>query len=413
MEKMITFTITVCICIVMILIFFGWLLGPRHSGSLLVVLPVVDSGSIYARTSDGKPVKYEQEGRDFLIKKDNDEKIIIGVEPKKGYEFDRWEIHTSLFAETFGSKPTISFEKEITIYPKSIDAINLLVKKKEDPTTQALRDRIDRGYEDDFDKGFKRGKEDAELELLVGKIFECEIASDFESGKNVAAKVANDVCHGKDIVIPAGSILSGVATVKDSKLYVDEWLVTTKRTYKFNGSLLGMSVDNDSMHLGTKGISLDDKGTIKAQTRFLIKVVSTPEDFNYEIVKDQPSDVTSELPYGYLISCTLVSDSKMNEDIKGVVFRDVYWGGKLIFPAGTTEVKGKCVDFSNSRLKSADQWEIKDKDGKLFSIKGILLCRTDLKEDGALRIEDGTFGMMAFSDGISKAGTAFYIYVKK
>ena len=83
-------------------------------------------------------------------------------------------------------------------------------------------------------------------------------------------------------------------------------------------------------------------------------------------------------PFGRLIPCELivtVDSSSIQTPIVGLVTEDIYFGGRLLIPAGT-EIHGKAqTDRTRERIASSGGWTFVWQDGRELRVSGIALDR--------------------------------------
>lgn len=101
-------------------------------------------------------------------------------------------------------------------------------------------------------------------------------------------------------------------------------------------------------------------------------------------------------PFGRLIPCELivtVDSSSMQTPIVGLVTEDIYFGGRLLIPAGT-EVHGRAqTDRSRERIASSGGWTFVWQDGKELRLSGIALDREFDPDGSGWGITDGSAGL--------------------
>jgi len=101
-------------------------------------------------------------------------------------------------------------------------------------------------------------------------------------------------------------------------------------------------------------------------------------------------------PYGRLIPCELivtVDSSSIQTPIVGLVTENIYFGGRLLIPAGT-EIHGKAqTDRVRERIASSGGWTFVWQDGRELRVSGLALDR-EFDADGAgWGITDGSAGL--------------------
>jgi hypothetical protein len=101
-------------------------------------------------------------------------------------------------------------------------------------------------------------------------------------------------------------------------------------------------------------------------------------------------------PFGRLIPCELivtVDSSSMQTPIVGLVTEDIYFGGRLLVPAGT-EVHGKAqTDRTRERIASSGGWTFVWQDGRELRVSGIALDREFDPDGSGWGITDGSAGL--------------------
>ncbi len=101
-------------------------------------------------------------------------------------------------------------------------------------------------------------------------------------------------------------------------------------------------------------------------------------------------------PYGRLIPCELivtVDSSSFETPFIGLVTEDIYFGGRVIIPAGT-EVHGKAqTDRSRERIASGDNWTLVWQNGQELRLTGIALDREADPNGDGWGITDGSAGL--------------------
>jgi hypothetical protein len=103
-------------------------------------------------------------------------------------------------------------------------------------------------------------------------------------------------------------------------------------------------------------------------------------------------------PFGRLISCETVitvDSASMQTPIVGLVTENIYYGGRLIIPAGT-EVHGMAqTDRQRDRIAASTSWTLVWQDGEEMQLKAIALDRefdNDTNQSG-WAITDGSAGL--------------------
>jgi hypothetical protein len=101
-------------------------------------------------------------------------------------------------------------------------------------------------------------------------------------------------------------------------------------------------------------------------------------------------------PFGRLISCELivtVDSSSMQTPIVGLVTDDIYFGGRLLIPAGT-EIHGRAqTDRTRERIASSGGWTFVWQDGRELRVSGIALDREFDPDGTGWGITDGSAGL--------------------
>lgn len=103
-------------------------------------------------------------------------------------------------------------------------------------------------------------------------------------------------------------------------------------------------------------------------------------------------------PFGRLISCETVitvDSSSMQTPIVGLVTENVYYGGRLIIPAGT-EIHGMAqTDRQRERIAGNTRWTLVWQDGKEMQLKAIALDREfdNNTNQSGWAITDGSAGL--------------------
>jgi hypothetical protein len=101
-------------------------------------------------------------------------------------------------------------------------------------------------------------------------------------------------------------------------------------------------------------------------------------------------------PYGRLIPCELiitVDSSTIRTPIIGLVTEDIYFGGRLLVPAGT-EVHGQAqTDRVRERIASSGGWTFVWQDGRELRVSGIALDRKFDPDGSGWGITDGSAGL--------------------
>jgi hypothetical protein len=103
-------------------------------------------------------------------------------------------------------------------------------------------------------------------------------------------------------------------------------------------------------------------------------------------------------PFGRLIPCetvVTVASASIRTPIIGLVTEDVYFGGKLVIPAGT-EVHGTAqTDHQRERISSGSSWTFVWQDGEEMQLKAIALDREfeNSTNQTGWAITDGSAGL--------------------
>lgn len=101
-------------------------------------------------------------------------------------------------------------------------------------------------------------------------------------------------------------------------------------------------------------------------------------------------------PFGRLIPCELivtVDSSSMQTPIVGLVTENIYFGGRLLIPAGT-EIHGKAqTDRTRERIASSGGWTFVWQDGRELRVSGIALDREFDPDGTGWGITDGSAGL--------------------
>jgi len=106
----------------------------------------------------------------------------------------------------------------------------------------------------------------------------------------------------------------------------------------------------------------------------------------------------SYAPFGRLISCETVitvDSSSMQTPIIGLVTENIYYGGKLIIPAGT-EVHGMAqTDRQRDRISTSTSWKLVWQDGEELQLKAVALDREfdNNTNQSGWPITDGSAGL--------------------
>jgi Bacterial conjugation TrbI-like protein len=135
--------------------------------------------------------------------------------------------------------------------------------------------------------------------------------------------------------------------------------------------------------------------------RMPVKAAPKPEILPISLFSETPKPKPKSLskdyaPYGRLIPCELivtVDSSSIQTPIIGFVTEDVYFGGRLLIPAGT-EVHGKAqTDRSRERIASSGGWTFVWQDGRELRVSGIALDREFDPNGTGWGITDGSAGL--------------------
>jgi hypothetical protein len=101
-------------------------------------------------------------------------------------------------------------------------------------------------------------------------------------------------------------------------------------------------------------------------------------------------------PFGRLIPCELivtVDSSSIQTPIVGLVTENIYFGGRLLIPAGT-EIHGKAqTDHVRERIASSGGWTFVWQDGRELRVSGIALDREFDTDGSGWGITDGSAGL--------------------
>jgi hypothetical protein len=101
-------------------------------------------------------------------------------------------------------------------------------------------------------------------------------------------------------------------------------------------------------------------------------------------------------PYGRLIPCELivtVDSSSVQTPIVGLVTENIYFGGRLLIPAGT-EIHGKAqTDRVRERVASSGGWTFVWQDGRELRVSGLALDREFDPDGSGWGITDGSAGL--------------------
>jgi hypothetical protein len=101
-------------------------------------------------------------------------------------------------------------------------------------------------------------------------------------------------------------------------------------------------------------------------------------------------------PFGRLIPCELivtVDSSSIQTPIVGLVTENIYFGGRLLIPAGT-EIHGKAqTDHVRERVASSGGWTFVWQDGRELRVSGVALDREFDADGSGWGITDGSAGL--------------------
>jgi hypothetical protein len=103
-------------------------------------------------------------------------------------------------------------------------------------------------------------------------------------------------------------------------------------------------------------------------------------------------------PFGRLIPCetvVTVDSSSMQTPIVGLITENIYYGGKLVIPAGT-EIHGMAqADQQRDRIATSPSWTLVWQDGEEMQLKAIALDREfdDNTNQSGWAITDGSAGL--------------------
>jgi hypothetical protein len=137
--------------------------------------------------------------------------------------------------------------------------------------------------------------------------------------------------------------------------------------------------------------------------RTLAKSPARPDTLPISLFAETPTSATEEkplsknyAPYGRLIPCELivtVDSSSAQTPIIGLVTEDIYFGGRLLIPAGT-EVHGKAqTDRTRERIASSGGWTFVWQDGREMRVSGLALDREFDPDGSGWGITDGSAGL--------------------
>jgi hypothetical protein len=139
-----------------------------------------------------------------------------------------------------------------------------------------------------------------------------------------------------------------------------------------------------------------------AQARpVVVKSKAKPEALPISLFAETPTKEQKPLskdfaPFGRLIPCELivtVDSSSMQTPIIGLVTKNIYFGGRLLIPAGT-EVHGKAqTDRVRERVASSGGWTFVWQDGRELRVSGIALDREFDANGKGWGITDGSAGL--------------------
>jgi hypothetical protein len=132
------------------------------------------------------------------------------------------------------------------------------------------------------------------------------------------------------------------------------------------------------------------------------KVPPKPEVLPISLFAETPATAEEKplskdyAPYGRLIPCELivtVDSSSAQTPIIGLVTEDIYFGGRLLIPAGT-EVHGKAqTDRVRERIASSGGWTFVWQDGRELRVSGLALDREFDPDGSGWGITDGSAGL--------------------
>jgi hypothetical protein len=103
-------------------------------------------------------------------------------------------------------------------------------------------------------------------------------------------------------------------------------------------------------------------------------------------------------PFGRLIPCetvVTVDSSSIQTPIIGLITENIYFGGRLVIPAGT-EIHGTAqTDHQRERIASGNSWTLVWQDGREMQLKAIALDREfdDETNQSGWAITDGSAGL--------------------
>lgn len=144
-----------------------------------------------------------------------------------------------------------------------------------------------------------------------------------------------------------------------------------------------------------------DMGSEQATDRQSNHAPTKPEVLPISLFTETPESEQKQLsknyaPYGRLIPCELivtVDSSGIQTPIIGLVTEDIYFGDRLIIPAGT-EVHGKAqTDRSRERIASSGNWTLVWQSGEELKLSGIALDREADPDGEGWGITDGSAGL--------------------
>ena len=131
------------------------------------------------------------------------------------------------------------------------------------------------------------------------------------------------------------------------------------------------------------------------------KAAPKPEVLPISLFAETPSAEEKPLskdyaPYGRLIPCELivtVDSSSIQTPIVGLVTENIYFGGRLLIPAGT-EIHGKAqADRVRERIASSGGWTFVWQDGREMRVSGLALDREFDPDGNGWGITDGSAGL--------------------
>lgn len=139
-----------------------------------------------------------------------------------------------------------------------------------------------------------------------------------------------------------------------------------------------------------------------APKRISAKAPAKPEVLPISLFAEAPTTAEQKplsknyAPFGRLVPCELivtVDSSSMQTPIVGLVTENIYFGGRLLIPAGT-EIHGKAqTDRTRERIASSGGWTFVWQDGRELRVSGIALDREFDPDGTGWGITDGSAGL--------------------